>query len=130
MNVPDTRPHVLVIGLDPRRVPGPWDPGPVVAAIEAGMRALAESGYAAESCLIGLDGHDDIPARVTAALQEHAWDCVIVGGGLRKEEELVGTFETVVNLVHRLAPRAAMGFNSRPDDLLAVVERVTRVTGE
>ncbi len=30
-------PRVLVIGLDPYRVPGPWDPEPVAKAIEAGM---------------------------------------------------------------------------------------------
>ena len=32
-----TGPRVLVIGLDPHRVPGPWDPAPVVV-IGGGIR--------------------------------------------------------------------------------------------
>lgn len=45
------------------------------------MKALAERGFHAETCLVGLDGSDDIQARVTIALQARLWDCVIVGGG-------------------------------------------------
>jgi hypothetical protein len=61
--------HVLIIGLDPYRVPGPWDPKPVADAIEVGMTALADRGFQAEACLVGLDGSDDVDARVTTALQ-------------------------------------------------------------
>ena len=104
-----SRPSVLVIGLDPHRVPGPWDPEPVVAAIEAGMRALTEAGYEAEACLVGLDGSEDIARTVAGALGGRAWEVVIVGGGISKDEQLVETFEAVVNLVHRLAPGAAIG---------------------
>lgn len=52
--------RVIVIGLDPYRVPGPWDPAPVAGAIEAGLAGLAQSGFLAESCLVGLDGAGDI----------------------------------------------------------------------
>jgi len=79
--------HVLVIGLDPYRVPGPWNPKPVADAIALGMTALAERGFHAEACLVGLDGSDDIEARVTVALQARSWDCVVVGGGIRTPEE-------------------------------------------
>lgn len=120
--------RVLVIGLDPRRVPGPWDPEPVVAAIEAGMAALAAQGYDAGTCLVGLDGSDDVAGRVAEALGAGPWDCVVVGGGLRTDEGLVELFETVVNLVHRLAPGAGIGFDRRPDDLVGTVRRVTSVT--
>jgi hypothetical protein len=73
--------HVLVIGLDPYRVPGPWNPKPVADAIDIGMTALADRGFHAEACLVGLDGSDDVEARVTAALRARSWDCVVVGGG-------------------------------------------------
>jgi hypothetical protein len=126
----DSSTRVLVIGLDPYRVPGPWDPKPVADAIEAGMTALADRGFDAETCLVGLDGSDDIPARVAAALRARPWACVIVGGGLRKpgprpgdEDEQLALFEAVVNLVHRLAPQAAIAFNSTPGDLADVVAR-------
>lgn len=107
-------PRVLVIGLDPTRVPGPWDPAPVVEGIKAGMAKFAEHGVAAESCLFGLDGSDDIEAVVTAALRAHPWECVTVGGGLRHSDDLVELLELVINLIRRYAPNAAIAFNDDP----------------
>ena len=69
----DTEARVLVIGLDPYRVPGPWDPAPVAQGIAAGMRRFVDAGVAAESCLFGLDGSDDIEAVVTEALGRRSW---------------------------------------------------------
>ena len=100
-------PQVLVIGLDPYRVPGPWDPKPVAEAIEVGMARFAEHGVGVETCLFGLDGSDDVLAVVTAALQARPWKCVVIGGGVRDESQL-DLFEQVLNLVRRHAPRAAI----------------------
>ena len=118
-----SRPRVLVIGLDPYRVPGPWDPAPVAEAIARGMQGFAEAGVDAESCLVGLDGSDDIDAVVTRALEGRRWDVILVGGGIRKAEELLEVFERIVNLVHRCAPEAAVAFNATPDDIVAAAER-------
>jgi hypothetical protein len=120
---PTSRPQVLVIGLDPYRVPGPWDPKPVADATAAAMKQLGERGLAAETCLVGLDDSDDIDARVAAALQERPWDCVLVGGGIRGREDLLMIFESVVNLVHRLAPQATIAFNGGLDDIAEAVSR-------
>jgi hypothetical protein len=109
--------YVLVIGLDPYRVPGPWNPKPVADAIDIGMTALADRGFHAEACLLGLDGSDDVEARVTAALRARSWDCVIVGGGIRKPEEQLELFESIINLICRHAPQAAIAFNHTPHDL-------------
>ncbi|HEX3319398.1 MAG TPA: hypothetical protein VHR84_01730 [Terriglobales bacterium] len=109
--------HVLVIGLDPYRVPGPWNPKPVADAIDIGMTALADRGFYAEACLVGLDGSDDVEARVTAALRARSWDCVVVGGGIRKPEEQLELFESIINLICRHAPQAAIAFNHTPHDL-------------
>jgi len=116
-------PRVLVIGLDPRRVPGPWDAEPVVEAIAAGLRQFAQHGVGVETCLVGLDGSDDVPAVVTAALTSRAWECVVIGGGLRSGEEQLGLFEIVVNLVHRYAPDAAIAFNRSAEDTYAAAAR-------
>jgi hypothetical protein len=113
---------VLVIGLDPHRVPGPWDPEPVATAIDAGLASLSERGFEAVPCLVGLDG-EDAPATVAAALGSRRWDCVLVGGGIRRSEELLALFEDVVNLVHRHAPDAAIAFNATPQDLADAVTR-------
>lgn len=112
-----------MIGLDPYRVPGPWDPAPVAEMIEIGMARFAEAGVGVESCLFGLDGSDDVEAVVREALDRRAWDVVVVGGGVRKNEEQLELFERIVNLVRRHAPGAAIAFNSTPDDTYAAAAR-------
>ena len=110
-----SEPRVLVIGLDPYRVPGPWDPAPVAEGIAAGMARFDEAGVGAESCLVGLDGSDDIPAVVARALGSRPWEVVVVGGGVRKNEDRLEMFERIINLVRRHAPDAAIAFNDKPD---------------
>ncbi|HEX6194774.1 MAG TPA: hypothetical protein VFZ37_02625 [Jiangellaceae bacterium] len=106
--------RVLVIGLDPYRVPGPWDPEPAAEAIEAGLAKFAMHGVGVQTCLIGLDGSDDVEALVGDALQVRPWECVVVGGGLRHSDDQVELLEQVINLVRRHAPDAAIAFNSTP----------------
>lgn len=105
-------PSVLVIGLDPYRVPGPWDPKPVADGIEAGRARFLAHGVMAEFRLLGLDGSDDVEAVVTVALNAGPWECVVIGGGVRNDLLL---FERVINLVHRHAASAAIAFNASPE---------------
>ena len=121
MDAETPTPRVLLIGLDPHRVPGPWDPTFVAEAIKVGIARFAEHGVGVEACLFGLDGSDDIPAVVTAALAARPWECVVVGGGVRRAEG--DLFEQVVNLVHRHAPDAAIAFNTRPEDTFEAAAR-------
>jgi len=116
-------PRVLVIGLDPYRVPGPWDPGPVAKAIQESTARFAEQGIGVENCLVGLDGGDDIGAVVTTALRSRPWECVVVGGGIRKPEDQLELFEMIVNLVRRHAPDAAIAFNQNPADVVDAAAR-------
>jgi hypothetical protein len=118
--------RVLVIGLDPYRVPGPWDPQPVADGIAVGLARFAEHGVPVSSCLVGLDGSDDIPAVVTEALRRRPWECVTIGGGVRNQLEL---FEQVINLVRRHAPGAAIAFNSTPSDTFDAAARWIDVPG-
>jgi hypothetical protein len=123
VNTSAPEPRVLVIGFDPYRVPGPWDPTAAADAVAAGMARFAEAGIGAETCLFGLDGSDDIEAVVTDALGSRPWEVVVVGGGIRKPEELLDLFERVVNLVRRHAPDAAIAFNSSPADTFEAAAR-------
>jgi hypothetical protein len=120
MESPTRLPRVLVIGLDPYRVPGPWDPGPMAARIEVGRARFVEQGVAAEFCLVGLDGSDDVEAVVTAALCARAWECVVVGGGVRNQLEL---FERVVDLVRRHAAEASIAFSDTPEQTFEAAAR-------
>jgi hypothetical protein len=86
----------------------------VVEAIEAGLTKFAEHGVGVETCLIGLDGSDDVGAVVAKALRAHRWECVTVGGGLRDTDDQLELLEQVVNLVRRYAPDAAIAFNTNP----------------
>jgi len=117
---------VLVLGLDPFRVPGPWDPQPVADGIEVGRARFVEHGVGAEFCLVGLDGSDDVEAVITAALCAQPWECVVVGGGVRNQLDL---FEPVVNLVLRHAPGAAIAFNSTPEDTFEAAARWVQTPG-
>jgi hypothetical protein len=119
-------PRVLVIGLDPYRVPGPWDPKPVADGIEAGRARFIAHGVSAEFCLFGLDGGDDVEAVITAALSAQAWECVVVGGGVRHQLEL---FERVMNLVRRHAGNAAIAFNATPEDTFDAAARWVEMPG-
>ena len=105
-------PQVLVIGLDPYRMGGGFDPAPVAQAIEVGMTKLVEHGIGAQSCLFGLDGGDDPEELITTALQAQTWKCVIVGVGLRKADAELELFERIVNLIRQHAPGAAIAFNA------------------
>lgn len=111
---------MLVLGLDPWRVQGPWDPRPVAVGIEAGRQEFARRGVPAAFCLVGLDGSEDVAATIEAALRERAWECVVVGGGIRGDLEL---FEQVINLVHRHAAGAAIAFSTTPADTFDAAAR-------
>lgn len=107
-------PHsTLVLGLDPVTIEG-YDPAPVLEALDRGRRRFDELGIPHAMCLVPLD--DTAEGTMVEYLQREPWECVVVGGGIRKEEALLEFFEVVINLVRRHAPQAAIAFNSRPDD--------------
>jgi hypothetical protein len=105
--------RVLVIGLDPVRIPG-WDPEPVVAAIERGQARFVDLGIDADMCLVAPDENPE--AAIVEALTLNDYACVVIGGGIRKHEPLLYLFEKAVNLVRQHAPGAAIAFNSTPED--------------
>src|ERR1043165_3961681 len=96
--------RVLVVGLDPVRIPG-WDPEPVVAAIARGEARFGELGIEGDMCLVVPDEEPDTAIVEAPTRKDYA--CVVVGGGIRKHEPLLELFEKVVNLVRQHAPDAA-----------------------
>jgi hypothetical protein len=99
---------VLLVGLD-RRAVTDVD----VRAIEIGHQRFAAAAIETETCLVDPDPMVARP-RIITALSRKPYACVVVGGGLRKPDEMVELFEVVINLVHRHAPQAAIAFNTNP----------------
>ncbi|MBR1130335.1 hypothetical protein [Bradyrhizobium iriomotense] len=117
--------RVLAIGIEP----GVADysafpqltPDLVRNYIEAQLLRLRDRGFEVTSCLIDVDAAAE--ASVAAALREERFDCIVIGAGLREPRERLPLFEKVLNLVHRLAPEAAICFNTTPADTADAVQR-------
>ena len=56
-------------------------------------------------------------------LRAKQYDCVIIGAGIRSNPKSFLLFERLVNVVHALAPKARIGFNTKPTDPVDPVQR-------
>jgi hypothetical protein len=113
-------PRVLLIGFDPAALPQ-VDAADVAPAFEHARSHADAAGLDLVECLIAPDETAD--ALVRAALRDGVWECVVIGGGIRKPEAVLELFEYVVNLVHRLAPGAALAFDTSPADTVEAALR-------
>jgi hypothetical protein len=98
---------------DPSLPPG-FDAKKINAGIALGIAKIVERGWQGDTCMITPD--DRGSAMLEKALRGGAYDCVVIGGGLRLPPKSLALFETVVNIVHKAAPNAAIAFNTRPED--------------
>ena len=98
---------------DPSLPPG-LDADKINAGIEKGVKGVEARGWHCDTCMITPD--DAGIATLDSALRRAAYDCVVVGGGLRIPPKSLVLFERVVNAIHRAAPAAAIAFNSKPED--------------
>jgi hypothetical protein len=109
---------------DPSLPPG-FDAEKINAGIAVAVATIEERGWEGETCMITPD------AVGTAALEEvlkgAAYDCVVIGGGLRIPPKSLALFETVVNIIHNAAPKAAIAFNTRPEDTADAAARHVKV---
>ena len=113
--------RVLLVGQEPESVdfsdpalPPGFDAKKIHAGIDIGMRQMAERGWNADLCLV----RPDQTARNTLERQlaTATYDCVVIGGGIRLPPKSLLLFESLINVVHRLAPAALIAFNTRPED--------------
>jgi len=121
---------VLLVGLEPTLIdfseaayaafPG-LDARKVRAALEADKAKLASLGYDADLCLT--DFGETAGAVVEEKLKNKAYDCVLIGAGVRAIPRHFSLFEKLVNVVHEHAPGAKLCFNTKPDDTAEAVQR-------
>jgi hypothetical protein len=116
---------VLAIGIDPVLVDftalPQFTPEMFRSYIDAQLERVRGMGYDVRSCLIDLG--DTAEAVTAEALRSRDFDCVLIGAGLRQPPERLLLFERIINLIHRLAPRASICFNTTPADTAEAVRR-------
>lgn len=116
---------VLAIGIDPALADlsahPEFPPDLVRAYIDGEIERTRSLGYEVDLCLI--DRGETAEGTVEKALRSRAYDCIVLGAGLREPPDLLLLFEKIVNLVHRLAPNARIAFNSNPADTAEAAQR-------
>ena len=105
--------RVLLVGFDPAAIPG-QDATAVEPAFAQARRQAADEHLELVECLVAPD--ESAVPQIESSLAAGTWDCVVIGGGIRKPEPALELFEYVVNLVRRRAPAAAIAFNTSPAD--------------
>ncbi len=93
----------------------------ISAGIALAMKQMAERGWRAEPCLVQPDG--TAGPEVARTLLAQAYDCVVIGAGIRLAPHSLSMFNAVINAVHRAAPGAVIAFNSRPEDSAGAAAR-------
>ncbi|CAN5123107.1 hypothetical protein BH09PSE3_BH09PSE3_20640 [soil metagenome] len=105
---------------DPSLPPG-FDADKINAGIAVAVKKIEERGWQGETCMITPD--DAGSAMLEKQLAGAAYDCVVIGGGLRIPPKSLALFETVVNIVHKTTPGAAIAFNTKPEDTAEAAAR-------
>jgi hypothetical protein len=109
---------------DPSLPPG-FDAEKINAGIAVAVAKIEERGWQGDTCMIPPDAAGI--AMLEEALKGAVYDCVVIGGGIRLPPKSLALFETVVNIIHKAAPDAAIAFNTRPEDTAAAAARQHRV---
>ena len=113
--------RVVLVGFDPEmgdfsdpaRAPG-MSAGRINAGIALALKQMRDRGWEADVCLIRPD--ETAAQTVERHLAAASYACVVIGAGVRLPPQGLALFEAVVNAVHRVAPAAAIAFNTRPED--------------
>jgi hypothetical protein len=114
--------RVLVVGIDPVMIdfsstefaPHKLSADRVMSALLAENERLRDHGYEADLCLTDLGASAE--QVVGDKLRAKAYDCVLIGAGIRVSPRSFLLFEKLINVVHANAPQAKLCFNTNPSD--------------
>ena len=113
--------RVLFVGQRPETVdfsdpaiPPGFNAEKIHAGIAIAMAKMAERGLQADLCLIPPDKTASLV--LEKQLATTAYDCVVIGAGIRLPPKSLSLLETVINTVRKAAPNASIAFNTRPED--------------
>ncbi len=91
-------------------------PGLTPEKLEAGLRVD-------EAKLAFIHRAETAASDLAGMLKDVSYEVVMIGAGVRKDDEHFLVFERLVNVVHEHAPRARIAFNTGPTDSDAAVQR-------
>jgi hypothetical protein len=116
---------VLMIGWHPSVVDYSKYPGLDADKLEVALRAdekkLNDLGYDASIGFI-FSG-DSATDKLVESLKRTAYDVVLIGAGVRKDNDHFLVFEALVNVVHEFEPQARIAFNTGPTDSDLAIQR-------
>lgn len=116
---------VLMVGWHPTVVDYSKYPGLTAEKLEGALRAdekrLNDLGYDASIGFI-FSG-ETATDQLVPILKETAFDVVLIGAGVRKDDDHFLVFEKLVNVVHEHAPQARIAFNTGPTDSDVAIQR-------
>jgi hypothetical protein len=120
--------RILFVGQKPETVdfsdpaiPPGFNAEKIHAGIAIAMTKMAERGWQADPCMIPPD--ETAGLVLEKQLATAAYDCVVIGAGIRLPPKSLSLLETVINAVHRAAPNARIAFNTRPEDTAEAAAR-------
>jgi hypothetical protein len=120
--------RVLFVGQKPETVdfsdpaiPPGFNAEKINAGIAIGAAKIEERGWRADLCMIAPD--ETAGPMLEKQLASAIYDCVVIGGGLRLPTKSLLLFETVINAIHKAAPKAAIAFNTNPEDTAEAAAR-------
>lgn len=121
MSAREPGPFILFVGEDPATVdfsdpalPPGLDAAKIRAGIAVAMEEMARRGWHADLSLI--PPGPSAASTIERQLAARAYDCVVIGAGIRLPAGRVQLFEQIVNAIRRVAPRTAIAFNTSPAD--------------
>ena len=113
--------RILLLGLDPETVDfsdPALPPGMTAEKVHTGIAVALKqfTGRGWESDVGFIRPDESAGPTVERQLRSTHYDCVVVGGGVRLPPRNLALFEVVINTIRKVAPGAAIAFNTRPDD--------------
>lgn len=116
---------VIMVGWHPTVVDYSKYPGLTADKLETALRAdeakLNELGYDASIGFIY--SGETATDQLVETLKKTDYDVVLIGAGVRKDDDHFLIFERLVNAIHEHAPKARIAFNTGPMDSDAAVQR-------
>jgi hypothetical protein len=112
--------RVLLVGLVPETVDfsdPALPPGMTAEKIHAGvavaMQQMQQRGWQAENFMFR---PETAAEELAERLDGQAYDCIVVGAGVRLPPRNLALLETVLNTLRRAAPDTPIAFNTVPQD--------------